>query len=139
MDIINFKECSRDSKQLIELLKRNFDDHFDFHPEFYDEFVELIIDSGSERIILSALITKLKMIIELGDIDCGTKWLERLKKYDNMYSLKLKAGSKNYRLLFSKTNSGKIFLHTFYEKSGKTDSSYKKHVPIAIERRNNYK
>lgn len=78
---------------------------------------------------------RLRMIVELGDVDCGFKWLEKLKAYNNMYSLHLDADSKNYRILFSKNEKGKLFLHMFFEKDGKTNTSYKKHVPIAISRR----
>ena len=76
-------------------------------------------------------------IIELGDIDYGTKWLEHLKEYDNMYSLHVDTNNKNYRLLFSKKSKKKYFLHMFFEKSGKEATSYDKHVPIAIDRRDN--
>lgn len=58
-----------------------------------------------------------------------------IKNYGNMYSLHLDADSKNYRLLFSKSQEGKYFLRMFYEKSGKTATSYAKNVPIAISRR----
>ena len=78
------------------------------------------------------------MIEKLNDAFSGLKWLEKLKHYDNMYSLHLSSSGKNLRALFSRTPDGKLFLHTFYEKSGKKDTSYKTHVPIAEERRKQY-
>lgn len=116
------------------LIEKTCGNMFDFHPKFYEEFKNLVVESGVERIIIKQLLTKLKMIVQLGNVDCGLKWLEKLKNYDNMYSLHIQAGHKNYRLLFSKTSNKKIFLHMFYEKSGKYATSYDKHVPIALER-----
>lgn len=127
MDIINIKE----------LLENQFGDAFQFHPKFYEEFSELVKNSGEEEKITSLFIKRLFAIIELGDIDYGVKWLEHLKEYKNMYSLHVDTSNKNFRLLFSKKSKKKYFLHMFYERSGKEASSYAKHVPIAIERRDN--
>lgn len=118
-----------------ELLQKTFGDRFEFHPEFYKEFTELISKSGQEKKIIKAFISKLLAIIELGDKDYGPPWIEHLKKYGNMYSLHINTNDKNYRLLFSKKSKKKFFLHMFYEKSGKGATSYDKHVPIALERR----
>ncbi|MBO5417916.1 MAG: hypothetical protein J6A50_04850 [Clostridia bacterium] len=120
-----------------EILKISFGDRFEFHPKFYDEFSELISKSGQETKIVKAFIKKLYAIIELGDRDYGVKWLEHLKEYGNMYSLHIDTNNKNYRLLFSKKSKKKYFLHLFFEKSGKGATSYEKHVPVAIERRDN--
>lgn len=120
-----------------DLLQKTFGDRFEFHPLFYEEFSELVAKSGQEKQIISVFIRKLYAIIELDNIDYGTKWLERLKKYDNMYSLHIDTNNQNYRLLFSKASKKKYFLHMFFEKSGKEETSYDKHVPIAIKRRDN--
>lgn len=135
MDKITLKECAKDSTKLIDLLKSLYGNTYQFHDDFGPEFVELISKSGSEARLINLLLRRLSAIIQLGNIDCGTDWLEHLKKYGNMYSLHLDTDSKNYRLLFSKNSTGKIFLHMFYEKEGKTNTSYAKHVPIAISRR----
>lgn len=127
MDIINVKE----------LLNKYFGDTFQFHPKFYEEFSELVSNSGEEEKITGLFIKRLFAIIELGNIDYGVKWLEHLKEYKNMYSLHIDTQNKNYRLLFSKNSKKKYFLHMFFEKSGKGVTSYAKHVPIAIERRDN--
>lgn len=125
-----------DILELRELLRMKYQNTFEFHPKFYEEFVECVRRSGSEKQILKQFIRRLNAIILLGDIDSGLKWLEKLKEYDNMYSLHLDEGATNYRLLFSKTSRGKLFLRMFYEKKGKDATSYKKNVPIAIQRLN---
>lgn len=117
------------------LLFNEFGNTFEFHPEFYKEFVELTSASGAERQLVKQFITRLHAIIALGNIDFGTKWLEHLKEYDNMYSLHLDSKSQNFRLLFSKKSNGKYFLRMFYERSGKKVTSYAPNVKIAIERR----
>lgn len=124
-----------DNIDIKTLLEKMFVNTFEFHPKFYDDFVELVTKSGQEKKIIKILINKLSAIIELGDRDYGTKWLEHLKEYGNMYSLHIDTNNKNYRLLFSRKSNKKYFLHMFFEKSGKGDTSYAKHVPIAMERR----
>ncbi len=117
------------------LIEREFGNNFDFHPSFFEEFVELTNKSGAQGKLIKQFVTRLYAIIALGDIDFGTKWLEKLKMYENLYSLHLDADSKNYRLLFSKNKNGKYFLRMFYEKSGKAATSYAPNAAIAISRR----
>ena len=124
-----------DTIELKDMIEKAFGNTFDFHPAFFEEFVELTGKSGSQRKLIKQFVERLHAIIALGNIECGLKWLEKLKKYDNMYSLHLDADSKNYRLLFSKNNNGKYFLRMFYEKSGKAATSYAPNVAIAISRR----
>ena len=124
-----------DKIDIKELLKNTFGDKFHFHPKFYEEFAELTKKSGVEQKIVRLFVRRLSAISQLKDIDCGLSWLEHLKMYDNMYSLHVDTNEKNYRLLFSQNSKGKYFLHMFYEKSGKKNTSYAKHVPIAIQRR----
>lgn len=126
-----------DTIELKTMIEKAFGNTFDFHPAFFEEFVELTGKSGSQRKLIKQFVERLNAIIELGNIDFGPKWLEKLKKYDNMYSLHLDADSKNYRLLFSKTNNGKYFLRMFYEKAGKAATSYAPNVATAISRRDN--
>ncbi len=123
-----------DTIELQELLDREFGDLFIFHPKFIDEFVELLKNSGVEFQLLNQFTRKLYMIIELGNIDCGLPWLEKLKKCEDLYSLHLKGGNKNFRLLFTKTSGNKYFLRAFYEKSGKSKTSYAPNIKIALER-----
>lgn len=125
-----------DKIDIKDMLEKTVGDKFDFHPEFYEDFAELVEKSGQEEKVAKVFIRKLLAIIELGDIDCGINWLEKLKEYDNMYSLHVNTNNHNYRLLFSKQSNKKYFLHMFFEKSGKGATSYDKHVPIAIQRRN---
>lgn len=123
-----------DTLTLKDLLYDNFGNTFEFHPKFFEEFVELISKSGSEKKIINQFVRRLNTIIELGNCDFGPKWIEHLKKYGNMYSLHIDADSKNYRLLYSRTRKGKVFLRMFYEKSGKDATSYAANVPIAQQR-----
>jgi len=120
------------TQRLIEI---KFGNAFDFHPEFFKEFNELVVGSGCEVQIIKQLMSRLGMIIKLKNIDCGLKWLEKLKKHENLYSLHIDVAKTNYRLLFSKVSDKKLFLHVFYEKAGKRVSSYDGHVPIALNRR----
>lgn len=113
-------------------------DKIHFHPDFTSEFISLIDNSGIEAKIMNEFLRRVAMIEKLNDAYSGLKWLEKLKHYDNMYSLHLSSSGKNLRALFSRTPDGKLFLHTFFEKSGKKDSSYESHVPIAEERRKLY-
>lgn len=122
---------------LNKLLELDYGNTFQFHPKFVEEFVDNIRRSGNAKKILKQFFNRLRMIIELGDIDYGLPWLEHLKEYGNIYSLHLDEGSTNYRLLYSKNNDGKYFLRMFYEREGKDATSYKKNVPIAISRRDN--
>ena len=127
MDKINIKE----------LLNNKFGDTFQFHPMFFEEFSRLVENTGEEKKIINLFVKRLFALIELGDIDYGLQWLEHLKNYGNMYSLHIETNNKNFRLLFSKKANNKYFLHMFYEKSGKRNTSYEKHAPIAIKRRDN--
>lgn len=58
------------------------------------------------------------------------------KFYDDFVELVTKSGQeKKIIKTFSRKSNKKYFLHMFFEKSGKGDTSYAKHVPIAMERR----
>lgn len=126
-----------DTIELKAIIEKEFGNTFDFHPAFFEEFVELTEKSGSQEKIIKQFVARLHAIIALGNIDFGPKWLEKLKKYENMYSLHIDADSKNYRLLFSKSKNGKYFLRMFYERAGKIATSYGPNVTIAISRRDN--
>lgn len=66
---------------------------------------------------------------------CRGNAFEHLRKYGNLYSIKIKTKDSNIRVLYSYNGEGKIILNSFYEKSGKKATSYDKYAPIAIERR----
>ncbi len=117
-------------------LLRMFGQAYEFHPAFWEEFRSCTEKSGAEREIVKQLVKRLQMMKELR-IDKGLPWLEQLKHEENLYSLHLNAGHTNYRLLFTKTISGKYFLTLFYERSGKRNSSYAPHIPVALERMKN--
>ena len=123
-----------------KLLEINFgsEDVFVFLPEFYTDFEELVCKSGNAKKVVKKLIEKLYAILELNNCDCGPTWLEHLKEYGNMYSLHIKTHFENYRVLFSKHKNGKVFLHMFYEKNDKSNTSYSSHVPVAEKRMENY-
>lgn len=127
-----------DTIELNKILKKQFGNFFIYHPAFLDEFVSLTKESGCNKALVKEFLRKLNMILCLDNIDCGLKWLEHLKKYGNMYSLHLNVKSKNYRLLFSKTPDGKLFLRMFYEKSGKKVTSYSNNIDVAFRRLSEY-
>ena len=100
MEIVEFEQ----------MLQNEYGNTFIFHPAFCKEFIESVSKSGVEKQIIKQLLNKLHAIIHLDNVDFGMPWLERLKQCDNMYSLHINEGKKNFRLLYSKTKSGRIFL-----------------------------
>jgi hypothetical protein len=48
--------------------------------------------------------------------------------------MRVKASKLNLRILFSYKSDGSILLHAFHEMSGKKETGYEKHAPIAQER-----
>ena len=127
-----------ETNSIKKLLEIQYGDRFDYHPKFLEEFDDFIHRSGKQKAIIKQLASRLNMILQMNDLDCGKDWLEHLKKHGNMYSLHIDTCGTNYRLLFSKTPTKKFFLHVFYEKEDSTMCSYDKHVPIAINRRDNW-
>lgn len=125
MDELSFKS---------ELLKHNLLDKFIFHDFFVEEFVMSISNTGEESIILNQFIRRLKVILELDNLNCRIKWLELLKNC-GLYSLHIDTKSKNFRLLFSVESNGKIFLRLFDEKAGKKRTSYDNNIKIALDRK----
>lgn len=128
MDIINIEK----------LLHEIYGDAFTFHPDFAEEFVELISESRKGKAIIKQFLRRLNAIMMNNNCDYGFPWLEHLKEYGNMYSLHIDADKTNFRLLFSRQSSGKLFLRMFYEKSGKKATSYDSHVQIALKRRDSF-
>jgi hypothetical protein len=123
-----------------ESLDTIFDNaQFEVHPEFTDEFILLISKSGDKDIIIDKFETLLDVINKLGCCNmCKHKQIEKLQSCRNLYSLHIETKNSNYRVLFSIIKSGKILLHTFYEKEGKKVTEYQSHVPIAKTRLDNY-
>ena len=109
-----------------------------FHPDFWNDFFELVERSHKKQKIIDLFFKKLSMIVDLGNIDYGTDWIEHLKDCDNMYSLHIKTRGVNFRILFSRTRTGKLFLRMFDEKSGKRATSYNKNRQIALSRKCNF-
>ena len=133
------KISARSTKDVKEFLEHLFGDNFEFHPKFFEELSSLLFASGNQKIVIRKLINLLDTILQLDDIDYGPNWIEHLKEYGNMYSLHIVTRGVNYRLLFSKTTTGKLFLHAFYERNDSRVNSYANHVRKAIERREQWK
>lgn len=117
-------------QQLWKLLQGNYV----LHDKFWPEFKELVEKSGVGKQIITQFLKRILTVQELNDTDSGLKWLEKLKNVDNLYSLHLDCGM-NLRVLFSRGPNGKIFLHSFYEKGGKRNTSYAPRIEEAIRRR----
>lgn len=67
-------------------------------------------------------------------------WFEKLRRVNNLYSMKFDKSQKNIRILFAFVDFDKrkyvVLLHAFEEKDNKKQSkySYDKAIPIAIKR-----
>lgn len=117
-----------------ELIKRCFPECV-IHPDFPGEFAEL--SKGSEREVLRKFQDKLFLLSKFRAPLQKTKWFEHLKHDGRtLYSLHLRTRDKNIRVLLSWDENGVLYLHPFYERAGKTNTSYKPHIEIAENRRN---
>lgn len=108
------------------------------HPEFISEFSNLVQNAGLEVRIARSLLTRMEQIRACGlDFLCssGNPNFEKLKgSGSGLYSIHIKGNNMNYRILLTCTSSGKILLHTFYERGGKRNSNYAKAIEIAKKR-----
>lgn len=126
-----------DSLSDLELLTIKFKDKIVFHPLFTREFEDFLRKHGNQEVIIQMLYGRLIFILESGK-DYGIPWVESLKGEPNLYSLHIDVRSINLRLLYSRTSNKRLFLHAFYERGGKKNTSYNKSIQIAIERRESY-
>lgn len=103
--------------------------------EFHREFFQLV-DASSDREKVYSRVYQLLNQLRLTPIHilCTGENFEKLKGYKNLYSMRVKVTELNLRILFSYRSDGSILLHAFHEISGKKETSYEKHAPIAQER-----
>lgn len=105
--------------------------------ECENELKDIIIGSGLEDKFNSQFRQRLKFLEQYGR-ECIKKndWFEKLKKANDIYSMKFKL-PKNIRILFT-INGDKIsiLLCTFEEKGDKTKGrySYKDNIEVALTR-----
>lgn len=119
-------------------LKRCYETLIDLnvHPECMGEIIQLIHKTGVEQRFLSILRRRLKALAEHREkvVLYEPENFESIKKVSDIYSMHIVANQLNLRVLFSFSKQGELLLHTFYERSGKKNSSYEAHLPIAKER-----
>lgn len=128
MDILNTEKLFQDK----------FGNDFIFHPKFYEEFTDLVYKTGKEQEIIKQLISRMSSIVEMGNGNYYPNWVEHLKGYSDLYSLHITAKQTNFRILFSITNDGKIFLRMFYERAGKKATAYDDNIQIALKRKSGF-
>lgn len=108
------------------------------HPEFASEFSSLVQNTGLEDRIARVLLSRMELIRTCGlDFLCssGNRDFEKLRgSAAGLYSIHIKGNNMNYRVLLTCTSSGKILLHTFYERGGKKNTNYAKAIEIAKKR-----
>lgn len=109
------------------------------HPKFVNEFCDLVENTGIENRVGRKLLQRMETIRQVGlDNLCssGNNNFERLKgDGQGLYSIHIKENNINLRILLSQDINGKLLLHTFFERSGKGNTDYTKHISIAISRR----
>lgn len=103
--------------------------------EFFDEFFQLV-DASSDRVKVYTRVYQLLNQLRMTPIHilCNGENFEKLKTYKNLYSMRVRATELNLRILFSYKSDGSILLHAFHEISGKKETGYEKHAPIAQDR-----
>lgn len=108
------------------------------HPEFASEFSSLVQNTGLETRVTRALLSQMELIRKFGlEALCasGHPNFEKLKgSGSGLYSIHINGNNMNYRVLLTCTSSGKILLHTFYERGGKKHTNYAKAIEIAKKR-----
>lgn len=125
--------------KLINELNNQFS-NFQVHPDLITDLIGIIGQSGNEKAFTAKLKSNLNFLNEFGihaHIQ-STNQFEKIKDYDNMYSMHIQNNTFNVRILYSFMSDGTILLHGFDEKSGKKTTDYTHAVPIAIARLRDY-
>ncbi|MCB6572245.1 hypothetical protein [Eubacterium limosum] len=120
---------------IVELLRifENCND-IEFHQDAVTEMNQLIIGTGYESSFLKQFGKFIQMLSTYGFDAVKLKGFERLKDTNGLFSMRLCSSKYNIRILYSILSDGKILLHTFYEREGKSVSGYDKHIIIAEKR-----
>lgn len=120
------------------------DEHFVMLDDFLYDINDLLKRhlKGQEKVFFSLLIKNLNHLKEMKKEELtNLKSIEILKHYTEFvcYSIRIKNSSTiNIRLLGTFDENMFLFLVAFYEVSGKGKNSYKKYVPIALQRLKEY-
>lgn len=105
------------------------------HSELLVDIRELILGTGHEKEFFKLLIKRVGQLKEhrqdVTYLDC----FEKLQEAPNLYSMHLQTKNFNIRILYSYIRKDEILLRAFYERQGKSKTSYAKHTPIAMARR----
>ncbi len=109
------------------------------HPDFIDEFLGLIVGTGQEKRVVTKLITKLQMISDLGLSLYTNQEFEHLSGHPNLYSLHIETGNLNIRILYCYVLRKQVWLHAYFERSGKKVTEYESHIPTANRRMREFK
>lgn len=120
---------------IVELLRlfENCND-IQFHQDAVAEMKQLIIGTGYESSFMKQFGKYIQMLSDHGFDAIKLKGFERLKNTNGLFSMRLSSSKYNIRVLYSILSDGKILLHSFYEREGKSVSGYDKHIIIAEKR-----
>lgn len=119
----------RTIQAIISLLEK-----YDYHPECIQEIMDLILYRG----IISQFYKMFRKNTEvlMGDEADVLQHpnFEKLKKANNLYSMRIKCSKANLRILYT-YRKGKLalLLCCFYERSDSKET-YEKYIPIALRR-----
>lgn len=118
--------------ELYELFTR-----FRCHEDVPKEIMELVVSKGvgATRRFHSLLEKNISMIEMKGREVTQLKNFEKLKSANDLFSMKFKGNDMNLRILFSfDGESFVVLLCCFDEKSDSGKNSYRKYIPVALER-----
>lgn len=127
------------TQEMLKMLTEYFSG-FIFHESFIKEFYNILRKnvSGKEKALFNQLYTQLTNIKKMGHMIYMADDNEQLKgEGGRYYSIHLTSSQYNIRLLicFDK-NEEPYFLCAFYERSGKSRSSYERYIPLLNQRYN---
>lgn len=108
---------------------------FFFHFELVGELAAIFKNSGQETSFLKVLLTRLKILSDMGIDAVQCAEFERLKKSDGLYSMHLSAGTYNIRILYAFLSDGRpVLLSAFYERDDSRETDYTREIPKAQRR-----
>ncbi|MBK5247547.1 MAG: hypothetical protein JJE49_09820 [Peptostreptococcaceae bacterium] len=120
--------------EIIKALSESFGDVV-AHPAVGKEICDLVLGTGSEKEFFRLFKKQLNFINELGNKVTELEQFEKITSAPGLYSMHLESKNFNIRVLYSFDNNMEILLHCFYERQGKSVTSYLKHIPIALKRK----
>ena len=107
---------------------------YDFHPECLNEIIGYIKGSGRVLDFYRQFSHNTEMLRKLGINATENKNFEKLKKAENLYSMRIKTRGMNLRIIYTYRNCKlALLLCTFHERSDSKDT-YRKYIPVAQKR-----